>query len=118
MPSVNGGPAVSSNNNFTALLQGRPALVTANLIFSNESDGHIYDLTSGVTLSIPKGLNWTKGVVVELPVTGATVTVQGDGNAVLLNGAITSQTRILSTTQRVISIYPRNAPDSYEVSGS
>lgn len=120
MAATNNGPAVTTTENPTALMQGRPDVISASRQFYNGSDGKVYDCitASAITLTIPKGLNWSKGVVVELPVSGVTVTIQGDGVAVQINGATASLTRTLSATQRVISIYPRSAPDSFEVSGS
>jgi len=119
MSATNSGPAVTTTENPTILTQGRPKLVTGYRTFYNESDGSVYDCVSASNFSmlIPNGLNWSKGIVVELPVSAATITILPDTN-VLLNGANSPLTRALSATQRVISIFPRNAPDSYEVTGS
>lgn len=120
MASANGGPATTTTPNPTALLQGRPEVIGASRPFYNTNDGGVFDVVSAsaLTLTISPGLNWTKGVVIELPVSAVVVTIQGDGSVVLLNGATAALTRTLSATQRVISIYPRSTPDSYEVSGS
>jgi hypothetical protein len=118
MPSVNGGPSSSSNFNPTALLQSRPKPLTASRsFFDDNSDGSVYDCitTSAITLTINPGLNWSKGIVVQLPVSGANVTIQGDGTIVQLNGSTSPITKTLSSTLRQITITPRSAPDSYEV---
>ncbi len=121
MASVNGGPSATVSSNPTALLQSRPKVLAASRNYSDDNeDGSVYDCitASNITLTIQKGLNWSKGIVVQLPVSAVTVTIQGDGVSVLLNGATTALTRTISSSQRLISIVPRSAPDSYDVTGS
>ena len=121
MANSNGGPAVTSRFNVTAVNQSKAVPITASrALYTDSDDGIIFDIISAValTITIPKGLIWSKGVVLMLPVSGATVTIAGDGAAVLLNGAVTALTRTLSATQRVVSIIPRSVNDSYDVTGS
>ena len=118
MSSTNGGPSSSSRSSPTALLQARPVQVTASRTFYNDSeDGAVFDCisASALVLTLSKGLNWSKGIVLQLPVSGVNVTIQGDGVNILLNGATTAITKALSSTLRQVTITPRSAPDSYEV---
>ena len=120
MSSNNGGPAVTSRFNVTALNQCKPVPITSSrALYTDSDDGLMFDIISSaaLTITIPKGLIWSKGVVLMLPASGATVTIAGDGIAVLLNGALTSLTRTLSASQRLISIVPRSVSDSYDVTG-
>jgi hypothetical protein len=117
MPQTTSSVAVTVTNNHTVLMQGRPVLLTGNADFTNgDADGHVFDFQSAspVILNVYPGLNWSKGIVVQLPTSAASLTIN-PGQGVTLNGATTPIVKTLSATLRVITITPRSASDSYEV---
>lgn len=108
-----GGPVTYTTKNSAGRFNTNQ--ITAAYTFQPADDGQTFEVASALTMTFPVGLNWSQGIIVQIPAAG-TITFASDGTT-LLNGATSSQTRTI-TNQRLVQVVPRFAQDSYDVTGS
>lgn len=88
-----------------------PVAVAASRALTNADAGKTLDVTaSGVTLTVPNGLNLVPGVIIQKHSGGTSVAVSGGAT---INGATTT----LALTANVAALVPSSTADAYKLAG-